>query len=404
MKIGIYINGLGQSVADENGINYATRLTHEMNKNDDDFDYHVKLEKVEYFAEQKSNVICILKKNRKSAAEEVFYKFYEFQYGDTLTKSYIDKNLIYKNYLLFSIVITKFPIMLWRIIMPTKQYNSTFQTLYIFSLFLFIALSILLMIPTTLSLFLNDDLVAAIKSISFIYDPIHRLGIERKDIINASEIFVPIISLVMLVVPKANLLITGLATEFVSAHLYLQYAQQKGTILGNLDHLYEYIAKNDPEPEIHLHSYSFGSLIALDYLYPYKSKLTGNTLKRTKGLVTIGAPFDFINTYYPKYYNDRGNEIELQDFEWINVYSITDALASNFRNDSGAGDSEYGIVTNGLKPDNIDYEVVVTTNFGFFNYMLLNNLKVHGMYWSESTNGKSCLDPIYMKMLALKMI
>ncbi|MFM2213213.1 MAG: hypothetical protein RL427_476 [Bacteroidota bacterium] len=404
MKIGIYINGLGQSVADENGLDYVTRLTNEMNKNDDDFDYHVKLEKVEYTAESKSNLVSIIKVDKKSSANEIVYKFYEFQYGGMLTKSYNDKNIIYKNYSLFSIVLTKFPILLWRIIKPTKQYHSAFQTLYIFSLFFLIALSILLMIPSTLSLFLNDNLVTSLKSISWIYNPIHNLGIERKDVIHISQIFVPVISLIMLIIPKANVFITGLATEFVSAHLYLQYAQQKGIILGNLDLLYEYIANHETEPEVYIHAYSFGSLIALDYLYPYKSKLTGNTLKRTKGLITIGAPFDFINTYYPNYYNSRGNDIELKEFKWLNTYSITDALASNFRNDSKAGAAEYGIIPGGILPYNIDYEIIVTTNFGFISYMFLNNLKVHGMYWSESTNGKSCLDPIYMKMVELKMI
>jgi hypothetical protein len=403
MKVGIYINGLGQSVADENGIDYATRLTNEMNKNDDDFDYSTKLEKIEYAVGQKSNIICVLKKDKKTEVEDIIYKFYEFQYNETLTKSYADKNLIYKNYLLFTIVITKFPIMIWRSIAPTKEYKFTIQTLYIFFIFLLIALSILLMVPATLALFLNEGLITAIKNVSWIYDSLHYLGITKKGIVKASEIFVPIIALIMLIIPKANLIITGLATEFVSAHLYLQYSEQKGIIQGNLDHLYEYIVNKNSGPEIYIHSYSFGSLIALDYLYPYKSKLTGNTLKRTKGLITIGTPFDFISSYYPRYFNDRGTEIESK-IQWINVYSITDTLASNFRNDSNAGAPDYGITKDGLLPTNIDYEVINVTNFGLLNYMLLNNLKVHGMYWSETTNGKSCLDPIYMKMLELQMI
>lgn len=404
MKIGVYINGLGQSVADENGIDYATRLANEMNKNDDDFDYSTKLEKIEYAVGQKSNVICILKKDKNTEAEDTIYKFYEFQYNETLTKSYADKNLIYKNYLLFTIVITKFPIMIWRSISPAKEYKFTIQTLYIFSIFLVIALSILLMVPATLSLFLNDGLITAIKKVWWIYEPLHYLGITRKCIVATSEIFVPIIALIMLIIPKANLIITGLATEFVSAHLYLQYSEKKGIILGNLDLLYEYIVNNNKDSEIHLHAYSFGSLIALDYLYPYKRELTGNTLKRTKGLITIGTPFDFISSYYSNYYNDRGTEIESKNIQWLNVYSITDTLASNFRNDSNAGLPDYGITKIGLRPININYEVINATNFGLLNYMLLNNLKVHGMYWSETTNGKSCLDPIYMKMLQLQMI
>lgn len=404
MKTGIYINGLGESVTNENAIDYATRLMNELNKNDDDYIYTIKIEKIKYTKEQKSNVITIIKTDPKTEIKESFYTFYEFQYAAVLTKSYVDKNLIYKNYLLFSIVITKFPILIWKSINPSKQYQSPFQTLYVFCLFLLLALSILIMIPATLSLFLNESLIVAIKNIPFLYKGIQILGVKRECIIEFSELFVPFITLLLLLIPKANIFIPQLATEFVSAHLYLQYGQQKGSILGNLDHLYEYIVNHETDSEIHIHAYSFGSLLALDYLYPYKSKLTGNTLKRTKGLITIGTPFDFINTYYPNYYKDRDTTIEQKGFQWLNVYSVIDALASNFRYDTTAGMAEYGIIENSSPPININYEAIHTNNFGFFNYILLNNLKVHGMYWSETTDGKSCLDPIYIKMNELNMI
>ena len=405
MKIGIYLNGLGQSIAHENALDYATRLSNELNKNDDNNEYRVKLEKIEYINGQKSNVVSILKGEIKNEEEfTIPYKFYEFDYGRTMTQSFVHRNLIYKNYLLFSIVITKFPIMIWRMIKPSKQYHAASQTVYVFLLFMLLALAILMMVPTTISLFMTDDLVSAVKKISLIYEPIHWLGIERATVVEVSEKFVPFIALVMLVMPQGNLVISGLATEFVSAHLYLQYGEQKGEILGNLDLLYEYIVTNEKDAEIHIHAYSFGAIIALDYLYPYKSKVCGNTLKRTKGLVTIAAPFDFINSYYPQYYNDRDGAIETKGFEWINVYSVVDALASNFRNHATPGNSEYGVVVNGMNPVNIEYEVIGSKNFGLFNYILLNNLRVHGMYWTDNTNGKSCLDPIYLKMNELKMI
>lgn len=404
MKVGIYLNGLGQSVAHENAIDYATRLSNELNKNDDNYEYQVKLEKVAYANDQKSNLISILKKRIDNGEQSIQYKFYEFEYSHTLTQSFVNRNLIYKNYLLLSIVITKFPIMVWRMLKPSKQYPSASQTVYVFFLFMILAMAILLMVPTTLSLFMTNDLVSAIKKISLIYEPIHWMGIKRSMVVEISEKFVPFIALILLVMPQANVIITGLATEFVSAHLYLQYGEQKSEVLGNLDQLYEYITSHEENPEIHIHAYSFGTLIALDYLYPYKIKLCGNTLKRTKGLVTIATPFDFINSYYPHYYNDRDGTIESKDFEWINVYSLVDSLASNFRNQSTPGESEYGIIENGLSPKNIEYEVISAKNFGFFNYILLHNLKVHGMYWTDTTTGKSCLDPIYSKMNELEMI
>ena len=69
MKIGIYLNGLGQSVAQENALDYATRVSNELNKNDDDNEYRVKLEKIEYINGQKSNVVSILKGEIKNEEE-----------------------------------------------------------------------------------------------------------------------------------------------------------------------------------------------------------------------------------------------------------------------------------------------------------------------------------------------
>ncbi len=404
MKIGIYLNGLGQSVAHENALSYATRLTNELNKDDEVHEYKVKLEKIEYVNGQKCNVISVLKTEIKKEKQSTAYKFYEFEYGRTMTQNFVKSNLIYKNYLLLSVVVTKFPIMVWRMLKPSKQYHAASQTVYVFLLFLLLALAILMMVPTTLSLFMTDDLVNAVKKISLIYEPIHWLGVSRASIVYISEKFVSLIALLLLIMPQANLVVTGLATEFVSAHLYLQYGEQKSDVLGNLDLLYEYIVSNEKDSEIHIHAYSFGTLIALDYLYPYKNKLFGNTLNHTKGLITIAAPFDFINSYYPHYYNDRDGAIESKDFEWINVYSEEDSLASNFRNHPNPGDSEYGVIPNGKNPINIEYEVISCKNYGFFNYIALNNIKVHGMYWSENTNGKSCLGPIYLKMAELNLI
>ena len=404
MKTGLYITGLGQADINENATDYASRLANECNKNDDAYSYAIKIEKIAYTTAQKSNVIRIVKTDRITLASEIYYTFYEFDYGSFLSKSYTEKNLLYKNYLLLSIVVTKFPLLLWKSIRPTKQYQSQFQTLYVFSLFFLIALAILIMIPATLSLLLNEPLIEAIKSIPFLYKCIQMLGITKAGLIGFSEMFVPIITLILLLLPKANIFLTTLASEFVSVHLYLQYSEQKGLILGNLDQLYEYIVNHEDDPEIHLHAYSFGSIIALDYLYPYKSELAGNTLKRTKGLITIGAPFDFITTYYPKYYKDRGTTIDQKGLQWINVYSIVDVLASNFRNDGLAGEAVYGCTEKGTIPININYEAVNTDTFGFFNYLFLNNLKVHRKYWSETTDGKSCLEPIYSKMMSLQML
>ena len=405
MKIGIYIDGLGQSVAQETLIKYATRLKNEYRFHNDGATYSLKVEKIKYTDENDSNVVSIIKKN--NAQVTVLYKIYEFKYGEILTGEYTKQNILYKNMMLFNIVFSKFPILLKRIFVP-KGYNSTFQTFYLFSLFFIIASAILFMVPATLSMmsdFIFHDKVMAFANANFrnILNTLRHWGVNSNSLKFFSQFFVSFIAIILLLVPKANVIITGLATEFVSAHLYLQYGQQKQEILGKLDLLYEYIAENESDCKVHFHTYSFGTLVALDYLFTFGKDPSGNMKQKTEALITIGTPFDFINAYYPNYFTQRSKAIE-DTIIWLNVYSIADALGSNFRNDGKMGDAEYGVSPEGLKPININYEVVHLESFNFFSFLMLNNLKVHGMYWSDSSDGQSCLNPIYLKLVELKLI
>ena len=405
MKIGIYIDSLGQSVAKENAISYATRIVKELNYHHDKVTFDYTIEKISYNGNKTSNRITIFKKEGK--LETVVYKVYEFKYGEELTQEYEKKNILYKNYQLFSIVFKKFPVLIKRLFLPTKGYNFRFQTFYIFSLFLIIASAILFMIPSTIALLSNFNVPDDVKT--FITERPTLLGYAQKLKTFASvfkpEYFVSLITLILLVIPKANVIIAKLAAEFVSAHLYLQLGHKKQDVHGYIDSLIEFICENEEEPGIHFHTYSFGTLLAIDYLFPYGTTFSGNPAKRTEGLITIGCPYDFINSYYDKHYSERDTStFESKKFHWINVYSIADALASNFRNDSLKGEPDYGIAKSNIKPININYEVANLDPTSFFNFVLLNNLKIHGMYWSNNTDGKSCLNPIYLKMVELGMI
>ena len=104
-------------------------------------------------------------------------------------------------------------------------------------------------------------------------------------------------------------------------------------IQGNFDALVEYIVENEENPNIHLHTYSFGSIIALDALFPIGTEPCTNILNNIKLLITVGAPYEFIDNYYPNFYTDRTDKMS-EKIEWINVYSTMDAFASNFRKDN----------------------------------------------------------------------
>lgn len=406
MKVGIYIDGLGQSVAEENAVSYATRLTKELNNHNNGVTFDLKVERIRYLKEHDTNVIHIVQIDKKK--ETIIYKLYEFNYSEMLTKDFNNKNILYKNYLLFSIVFKKFPLLIKRIIVPFKEYNFTVQTLYIFSIFFIIALAILAMVPSTIAVLSGFSIPETVVNFIKSYNWMLYIAKAIKEILlkfeGFSQNFISIMAIILLVIPKANTLITQLASEFVSAHLYLQFGNKKQDIFGMLDDLYEYIAENETDLKVHFHSYSFGTLIAMDYLFPYGNEISGNKLNYTEGLITIGSPFDFINSYYPNHYLERSSLLETKNFKWINVYSIADALGSNFRKDSNKGEATYGIDKNKLKPINLNYEVANLKSFGLFNFMQFDNIKIHGMYWSKSTDGNSCLNPIYLKMIELEFI
>jgi hypothetical protein len=402
MKTGIYLDGLGQSVVRESVTKYAERLTNEYRHHSHN-EYSTKVEKISFGEDSESTVVSILEKN--GTGETVIYKFYELKYNEILTSKFSKRNILVKNLMLLSVVFKKFPIFIKRMF-SGGGYNRPYQMSYVFLMFLIIALSVILMIPAVSTMIMDTafgkkELTGKITS-SFFIDFLHNhkyltFYIPPEKLLSFFKIFMPLIALVILIAPHANSIINNLATEFVCAHFYLEHGEQKQLIHGKIDQLVEYIAEQDKDSKIHFHAYSFGSLIALDYLFAFGNTPTGNVIENTEALITIGTPFDFINAYYPKYYADRSDAVE-KNLKWINIYSIADAMGSNFRSDAKIGESKRGIRKNGLKPINVSYEVVRLNKFSIVHFIFLTSIKVHGMYWPEETDGQSCLKPIYIKM------
>lgn len=404
MKVGIYIDGLGQSVTNESLVSYSTRLKNEFDYHSTGVTHELKIEKIKYANNRESNVASIIE--HKAGVATLLYKLYEFRYGDIMTDDYKKQNLLLKSGYLFSLVIKKFPVVI-KGFFGKKNYARPFQTFYIFFLFLIIALAILFMVPAIITVlsnfFLETPVADFIKAHPWLQSITEFLHINATNLKSFSEFFVSIISIVLLLAPQANIIITSLATEFVCAHNYLQFGRQNQDIQGNLDQLVEYITEHETNAEIHIHAYSFGSLIAIDYLFPFGTTPSGNKLDRMKALITIGTPFDFISTYYENYYSERSTIMESK-VSWLNVYSIADALASNFRKDELSGAAQYGLTSQHVIPINVNYEVVKINQYNLSSFISLNSLKAHGMYWSSTTSGASCLHPIYLKMKELGLV
>lgn len=394
MKVGIYISGLGQSVTNESAEKYTERLKNELMVNTQGKEFEVKKEKIKYREDRESTIYSICD---KTTPNNPVYKIYDFKYHEILTAKFNSYSLIVKNLWLFLLVLRKFPLILTRLFIRSS-YNRPMQTVYVFMIFLIIASAVLIMLPATaevIASFLkkqeNLETIAAFKK---------RVGIEHLQLDffeKLSLAIVPITAMLLLIVPNANNLLSNLATEFVCANDYMQRGSQKAVIQGNLEFLVDYISEHEENCRIHLHAYSFGSILALDYVYPYGNNPSRNAELFCEAIITIGTPFEFVNSYYPKFYKNR--RMELGDkLHWLNVYSIADALGTNFRKDAKIGDAQFGIQADSLKPANLNYEVSAHNPNSIIDFISLYSVRVHGMYWDPQAEGKSCLGLIYREM------
>ncbi len=392
MPTAIYIAGLGQSTNKESVEKYAARYSKELEYSTSGINYYTKIEKIYYNDDQSSLAVKIYqhpKGEQKSDKDTLLYTFYDFEYNELLNQKFQNKNLFLKNIALLLLVIRKLPKLLTSLF-KKRTYTKGGQTFYMFLLFLVMALAVLFLLPSILSL---------INEIEFFKT--HHLELKLNWFTVLSKFTIPITTFLILFIPESSTLLTKVAAEFSTIDNYIQYGEQAQIIQGNLDALIEYIEENEENPTIHLHTYSFGSVIALDALFPIGNEPSANIQNNIKLLVTVGAPYEFINNYYPDFYRKRINKMS-QKIEWINVYSTMDAFASNFRNDNKVGEAKYGIMGRKEVPINLNYEIARREKYNLFSFLTLKHITMHQSYWDDSKSGQSCTRLIFNKMKELK--
>lgn len=185
---------------------------------------------------------------------------------------------------------------------------------------------------------------------------------------------------------------------------YLSAGEKRGVIIGELtrflDHLDE--QTNVRYRNVHILAYSFGSVIALDALFPQESELP-RRLERVDTLVTIGCPADFIRTYWPKYFQGRRGKPNTPR-RWLNVYNDSDVLGSNFLNTPGPGTSQSetaGIDCGGAprRPNGADNIQFGPSVHSFGEWLRFIGFRVHSKYWDrQSVNAVSCFEPIVARL------
>ena len=403
-RIGIYLSGLGNAFVHESAEKYADRF-----KNEYDFqnpevsaEYDLRVNRFEFDGKTNlvTNRVCIEEKFQGQS--RTIYQFYEFDYAPVLTRSFKSSNALIRLLTLLTKVVVKIGPMFMRLFYINKSvgYPVRFrgQTLYLFFIILVIGAAITTLVPSAVVALLNLKIKSALVSE---VETAHPNLISQIKYI--AQIITDITALFVFFIPGVSEAIVSVACEFVSASDYLELGLTKQSIQGQLDILIERIVTQEgPDVEICIHSYSFGSLIALDYLFPYGNKPSEHVQKYVTGLVTIGCPFDFIAVYFPKFF--EGRYIPTQSgLKWMNVYSLSDALASNFRKKNDAGEAEYSFQKDGPLPANINYDVANIRMNAVTQFFTLAALKAHGTYW-DGKGGQSCLRLIISAMVSAQMV
>jgi hypothetical protein len=384
MAVGIYISGLEHTSENETVEKYAARYVKELENATFDFLYYTKIEKIYYSKNQSSLVIKIfehIKETEKSDTDKLVYKLYDFEYSEQLNQNYQNKSLLIKNISLLLLVIRRLPRILVNLF-KKSTYQKGGKTIYLFFIFLIMSLAVLSLLPLLIMTFDNTIAVENLNTIS----PKNGLELAIKYGIILTVTFI-------LFMPESNIILTKIAAECITLEDYIQNKEQKQKIRMNLDNLVDYIVQHESNKKIHFHTYSFGSIIALDTLFPIDSEPNKNIKNRVNLLVTIGAPYEFINNYYPNFYKNR-KDIMTKKIQWINVYSLLDAFASNFRYDNKAGEANFGILNKQEIPININYE----NNHNVFDFLALKQIYMHESYWDDSKSGQSCTRLIFFKM------
>ena len=332
------------------------------------------------------------------------YKIYDFVYINSLTEDFKKQNILVKNLQLLWLVLKKLPLLLIKLF-DYKNFNRPYLTFYAFFLFFIISFAIIMLIPASIDLATQFSIS---KELTKLLNTLHLNSVtEFLKFINLKEIvktfLVPFTTLVILIIPDSQTLLIKIATEFISVNKYLENGEKSQLILGHLDLLIEFIAEENKDSKIHLHCYSFGSLVAIDLLYPIGNIPSKNVKDRIELLITTGNPYDFINAYYPKYFIDR-NYVKSPKINWINIYSISDALATNFRKKQTVGKAEYSLPDYNLLPENLNYEIAPRLKHNLFNFFTMHGIRVHKKYWDTTPNGQSCMRLIVDKMMEQNFI
>jgi hypothetical protein len=188
--------------------------------------------------------------------------------------------------------------------------------------------------------------------------------------------------------PTTRKKITAVGTGLAAAASYIRMGDGRARVVGGLDNFIEQIRTDNAYDRVTILAYSFGSIIAIDALFP-ENPTNMQSFKQVSQLVTIGSPFDFVRALRPSWYSPQTRHAATGVPErWLNIYSRVDLMGSNYRTDKeGSGDPLPLTQGNDVEPtstavqptQNEQWEVGVEPSL--LNLLEFYGFASHGMYW-----------------------
>jgi len=334
---------------------------------------------------------------------------YELEYQPTLTKNYAQQNALRNSARLFLTLATTFHRLVRAVVSPVKGLAAKAQLYFaLFILSLLVAYMAVLIIAAVETLRESPQVVSALAAYlpkpagSGETPPASSPGATAP--LSLLQALVVAVALVQTLWPGLREGLIKSAVTYISAIDYLSYGDRREVIAGQVSDLLEHVAEKGVYRRIHIVAYSFGTIIALDNVFPPGRK-PGERFKLVHTLVTIGCPFDLVRMFWPNYFQKRQTWPGVPH-DWYNVYLPIDVLGSNFRDGDEPGPATKGI---GLveekddperKPENLAYTRGLDhENLSPLAWLALIGLRAHANYWEpEYESEMSCFSDLTLKL------
>lgn len=386
MKKVVYIPGLGKEQLDISVKSYALRMMKAFDENDPKIGkkYRIESTEIEYDSDGSLSTVISMFENDNGNESEI-YRFYEFKYGKFLTSRYVESNVLFKFTSLLFVLISRLLSVIASIFIVKDQVSKKVkvQALYFAIIYIIFAVYLVSLIPTLLALLIS--FAGYFEALKEWVAPIKNYQSELAAIIASFSAF-------MLFSPNSKNIFSDTAVEYLAANQYLSVGAQRLLMMGKLTRLIETMAEANEQAEIEIHSYSFGSVLAIDVMFPYESVANTRIQKSVTKLITIGCPFDFIDTYWRNYFSDR-KVSNMALTSWHNVNSDLDVLSTKFTDNKTKQMKFIASEAFWKTFNNIDltYNMVNPKQVSLVQMFLFYGLKAHQMYWDQHVDSKSCL-------------